>query len=196
MSEPSASGPRRRLTYADYAALPDDGHRYQLVEGELVVTPSPTSAHQIVVGAIYHRLCEHVDRQGSGHVFVAPLDVVLGDEVVLQPDVFYVARDRAGIIREANVRGAPDVCVEVLSPEAERVDRVRKFDLYARHGVGHYWLVDLVARAIEEYVLAGDVYRARGVTRAEDVFRPAALPGFEFRLASLELPRDDEGVAG
>ncbi len=188
MSEPTANAPRRRLTYADYAALPDDGQRYQLVEGELVVTPSPTSEHQIVVGAIHHRLCEHVERHGGGRVFVAPLDVVLEDGIVFQPDVFFVSSAHESIIRATNVRGAPDICIEVLSPGTERLDRVRKLELYARHGVGHYWIVDLAARSIEEYVLAGDVYRVRSVAGADDEFRPAALPGFVFRLPALGLP--------
>jgi Uma2 family endonuclease len=88
-----------------------------------------------------------------GQVFIAPLDVLLSDHVVLQPDLFFVSNERASIVRDANIAGAPDLCIEVLSPGTERLDRLRKTELYARFGVPHYWIIDLSARAIEEYVL-------------------------------------------
>ncbi len=84
--------------------------------------------------------------------------------------------------------GAPDLCVEILSPGTERLDRVRKLESYARFDVTHYWIVDLHARAIEEYVLEHGVYRARSVARYDEPFRPAAMPGFEFRLSTVPLP--------
>lgn len=188
MPEPGQGEPRGPLTYADYAALPDDGRQHQLVLGELVVTPSPTRWHQEVVGEVFAKLRALSEERGLGSVLVSPLDVVFDDHTVLQPDVLFVSRARASILGDANVMGAPDLCVEVLSPGSEALDRVRKLDLYARHGVGHYWIFDVAARSIEEYVLAGACYRVRSVTGNDEVFRPALFPGWEFRLAPLGLP--------
>lgn len=188
MSEP---GRQRLLNYADLAALPDDGHRYQLLEGELVVTPSPSLRHQHVSRELEYQLLTHVREHGLGEVYHAPLDVTLDDRSVVQPDIFFVSKERSGILRGERVIGAPDLCIEILSPGTEQVDRVRKLGLYARFGVAHYWIVDLAAQTIEEYVLAGDVYRVRGVAADHEAFRPAAFPGFEFRLDAARLP--DEG---
>ena len=185
MSEP---GGNRLMTYADYAALPDDGHRYQLLEGELVMTPSPKARHQQVSLKLAARLLDHVEELGLGEVFDAPLDVTLDERNVVQPDILFVSKGRAGIRREDRIVGAPDLCVEILSPGTERIDRVRKLELYARFEVTHYWIVDLEARTIEEYVLSGDVYRVRSITGYDEPFRPAVFPGFEFRLSVVPLP--------
>ncbi len=185
MSEP---GRQRLLTYADYAALPDDGHRYQLLEGELVMTPSPNLWHQEISIQLASELLRYVQTRGLGRVFAAPLDVTLDDRNVLQPDILFVSKERSGILQGGRVVGAPDLCVEILSPGTQRIDRVRKLELYARFGVTHYWIVDLDTRTIEEYVLAGEVYRVRSITAYDAPFRPAALPGFEFRLSVVGLP--------
>ncbi len=185
MSEP---GRQRLLTYADYAALPDDGHRYQLLEGELVMTPSPNRWHQQVSAKLLSELLIHAEKLGLGVVFAAPLDVTLDDGNVVQPDILFVSKERSGILQGGRVIGAPDLCIEILSPGSERLDRVRKLELYARFDVTNYWIVDLGARTIEEYVLAGDVYRARSIAAYDGPFRPAALPGFEFRLNVVPLP--------
>ncbi len=186
MSEPGG-----KLTYADYAALPDDGRRYQLVEGELVVTPAPNAWHQRLQLKLAAKLDAFVEQAASGVVLVSPLDVVLDERTVVQPDIVFISRKRAAILTRPNVQGAPDVCVEILSPATERLDRVRKFNLYARCGIPHYWIVDPEARTIEEFVLEGAVYRSRGVTSCDDAFRPAAFPGFEFSMASATLPGQD-----
>ncbi|MBP7149087.1 MAG: Uma2 family endonuclease [Acidobacteria bacterium] len=188
MSEP---GHPRLLTYADYAAIPDDGHRYQLLEGELVMTPSPKARHQQVSLKLASRLLVHVEQLGLGEVFCAPLDVMLDEQTVVQPDVLFVSKERANIRRDDRIVGAPDLCVEILSPGTERIDRVRKLELYARFDVTHYWIVDLEARTIEEYALSGDVYRVRSIAQYDEPFRPAAFPGFEFRLSVVALPEGD-----
>ena len=185
MSEP---GRDRLLTYADYAALPDDGHRYQLLEGELVMTPSPNAWHQDVSRELEFRLLAWVREHRLGEVYNAPLDVVMDDHNVLQPDLFFVSHARAGIRQGGRILGAPDLCVEILSPGTERIDRVRKLGLYARFGVTHSWIVDLAARSIEEYALSGEVYRVRSITGYDEPFRPEAIPGFEFKLSVVPLP--------
>jgi Uma2 family endonuclease len=192
MSEP---GRDRLLTYADYAVLPDDGQRYQLLEGELVMTPSPSRWHQEVSRELEFRLLAHVREHDLGEVFDAPLDVTLDDRNVVQPDILFVSKARAGILQGSRIIGAPDLCVEILSPGTERLDRVRKLELYARFDVTHYWIVDVVARTIEEYVLAGGVYRVRSVAAYDAPFRPTAFPGFEFRLSVVRLPEPDQSAS-
>ncbi len=140
MSEP---GRDRLLTYADYAALPDDGNRYQLLEGELVMTPSPRAWHQQVSYRLEFKLLAHVQEHDLGEMYHAPLDVTLDDHNVVQPDIFFISKERAGILQDGRILGAPDMCVEILSPGTVRLDRVRKLELYARFDVTHYWIVDL-----------------------------------------------------
>src|SRR5882672_3925039 len=145
---------RAVLTYSDYAALPDDGRRYELHRGELSMTPSPRTRHQGAVLALGSRLYDHVKSRGLGRVFVAPTDCILSDVTVVQPDVLYVATDRLSIISERGIEGAPTLVVEVLSPSTAYLDRNRKMSLYEEHGVPYYWIVDPESRSIEAYALA------------------------------------------
>ena len=143
-------GQRTRATYEDYLNTPDEV-RYELLDGELVMVPSPGATHQRIVMRIAMALQPYVKRMELGEFFIAPFDVVLwdGDEAnVVEPDLLFVSTARAGIITEANVQGAPDLVVEVLSPSTESRDRGYKRELYARHGVGEYWLVDPDARTV------------------------------------------------
>jgi len=165
---------RALLTYSDYAALPDDGRRYELHWGELSVTPAPGVRHQRVILPLGSRLYEHVRAQGLGEVLVAPTDCVLSNVSVVQPDILFVATDRKAIISERGIEGAPTLVVEVLSPSTARLDRDRKMKLYAEHGVPYYWIVDPETRSVEAYTLTGTAYALAGRVIGE----PAALPPF------------------
>jgi Uma2 family endonuclease len=165
---------RALLTYSDYAALPDDGRRYELHRGGLSEIPTPGTRHQ---GAIVHLITllhEHVRSRGLGKVFVAPTDCILSNVTVVQPDVLYIATDRLAIISERGIEGAPTLVVEVLSPSTAHLDRDRKMKLYAEHGVPCYWIADPESRSIEAYALAGAEYARAGRVTSE----PAALPPF------------------
>jgi Uma2 family endonuclease len=177
------------LTYRDYAALPDDGRRYELWEGTLHELTSPATRHQHVLGKLHVILCRHVDERALGLVYVAPLDVILSDHTVLQPDIIFVARNHASVVADRGVEGPPTLAIEILSPSTAADDRGRKRDLYARYGVPFYWIVDGEAETVEAYVLEGDSYRlaasAAGMT-------PVDLPPFEglgLAPASLFPPR-------
>lgn len=141
--------PRRvMLTYEDYCRMPS-GNRYELVEGDIRMTPSPSVFHQRISRRIEKVLLEWVERHGLGEVLHAPIDVVLSEHNVVQPDILYVARERLGIIKEANIQGAPDLVVEILSPSNAEWDRVTKRRVYARFGVREFWIVDPEGRNIE-----------------------------------------------
>lgn len=128
--------PQGRWTYADYAAIPDDGNRYEVIDGVLYAMPAPTIVHQIVVGAIFFYLKQHIDLAGRGRVRIAPIDVELmpGADAV-QPDVIAILTANLGIITPSHVAGAPDLVVEVASPSTAGYDRREKQDAYARAGV-------------------------------------------------------------
>jgi len=162
------------LTYSDYAALPDDGRRYELHRGELSPIPTPGTRHQGTLVALGSRLYKHVRAQGLGEVFIAPTDCILSNVTVVQPDILYIATDRLAIISERAIEGAPTLVVEVLLPSTAHLDRGRKMTLYAEHGVPHYWIVDPENRSVEAYTLTGAVYVLAGHVTSE----PVALPPF------------------
>ncbi len=140
--------PGIKFTVADYMTTPED-KRYQLLDGELVLAPSPTTRHQRISGRIYLALEQFITARELGQVFYAPYDVIFANEDVAQPDILFVSNTRSGIITEANIQGAPDLVVEILSPGTARYDRGYKLTLYGRHGVREYWLVDPEAETVE-----------------------------------------------
>ncbi len=167
-----------RLTYEDYAKTPDDA-RFELIDGELIpMAPSPSVFHQSSVGVIYRRMFDFVEGRCLGEVFIAPLDVVLTDTDVVQPDVFYVSRARSHIITAANIQGAPDLVVEVLSPSTSERDRNYKRGLYERSGVGEYWMADPFARRITVLILRNGKYVSHGVFHEGDTLTSPTLAGF------------------
>ncbi|MGI9034013.1 MAG: Uma2 family endonuclease [Acidimicrobiales bacterium] len=173
----------RVWTYADYAALPDDGHRYQVIEGELVMSPSANTRHQRIVGRVFMFIVDHLRGHGGGQVFVAPYDVVMADTVVVQPDVLFVADADAHKITDANLQGAPTLAIEVLSDS--RLDRVRKRRIYAAHGVPEYWIVDPEADRVEVYRLVEGEYPSPTILEPGAVLTTDLLAGLEIDVAAL-----------
>lgn len=171
------------LTYADLAAFPDDGLRRELLDGELIVSPSPFVRHQEVLGRLYLAIGGHVAEHGGGKVYIAPLDVVLSDRNVVEPDLLFVAEEQLAILTEKNVQGAPALAVEVVSNS--RMDRVRKRDVYARFGIPEYWVVDPDADRVEIYRLDGDRYARPEIFEVGDELSFDGLPGLQVSLSSL-----------
>jgi len=174
----------RAWTYEDYLRIPDDGNRYEVVWGELIMPPSPTPGHQSVVVNLSRILSEHVTAYDLGRVYVAPLDVVLAEHNVLQPDILFISKERLGIVTETHVAGSPDLVVEVLSPGTAAFDRGRRMDAYAAFGVAHCWLVDPRSHAFEVYELRGERYELVARFIEAEAFAPALFPGL---TVSLEL---------
>ena len=141
--------PNVRLTSQDYINLPESDTRYELIDGELYVAPSPTPAHQRISGMLFSAINHYVTANDLGSVFYAPLDVVLSGGDVFQPDILYISKDSEIIITEINIRGAPDLVVEILSPGTSNRDRTVKRARYFVHGVQEYWMVDPQAKTIE-----------------------------------------------
>lgn len=166
-----------RLTYEDYCRMPA-GLRYELIEGDLRMTPSPSTFHQKISGRIEEALQRFVRERRLGEVYHSPIDVVLGQYNVVQPDILFIVEERLGIVTEPNIRGAPDLVVEILSPGTADLDRLTKRALYARYGVREMWLVDPVAHAIEVAVNRnGELVTLRVYPTGSTMTSPL-LPGF------------------
>ena len=178
-------GTALKLTAQDYLSLPEDGHRYQLIEGELYMSPSPTFWHQEFLGRLYVALRMFALHQNLGTVCMAPLDVHLDDENVFQPDVIYIAKNRENIIRDKGIFGAPDLCVEVLSPSSQKHDTLTKRAIYARNGVREYWIVDPDSKTVTVYQLAIDATKPFAELTEADTLASVELSGFAFALVEL-----------
>jgi len=163
------SGPGQgHWTYNHYVALQDDGHRYEIVDGVLYMLLSPSEPHQSAVAWLCHYLMFHVQVVGLGRTYIAPFDVELAADVVVQPDVIAVLNAQREKITPSRIVGAPDLVVEVSSPATIGYDRRQKQDAYARAGVSEYWIADAAAKTVEVLFLEENVYQSRGVFTGRD----------------------------
>jgi Uma2 family endonuclease len=178
-------GPRQgSWTYEDYAALPDDGNRYEIIDGVLYLSPAPNILHQIVVTTIAAYLKLHVEFVGLGRVLAAPTDVELAPrDSPLQPDVIVVLNDNLRILEsKTRIVGAPDLVVEVASPSTATYDRREKLDAYARAGVREYWLVDPYAQTVEVLYLEGGAFISAGAFHGGALLPSRVVPEFPVRV--------------
>jgi Uma2 family endonuclease len=173
------------LTYDDYCALPSDGNRYEILDGELSVTPAPATIHQIALGNLYRILSIHVLAHRIGRLLLAPTDLILATTTVVQPDLIFIGNDRSHVITQRGVEGAPTLVVEVLSPATQANDRQAKAQLYAKYGVPHYWLIDPDQETLEAYALAGAQYNPVSQNQSGDAFTSALFPGLSFQISEL-----------
>lgn len=167
-------------TYEDWVRLPDDGFRYEVLNGELYMTPPPTTQHQRASFRLALRMGNFVLDHNLGEVLLAPCGVYLpAHPIPVQPDILFVRAERRGIIGEECVEGAPDLVVEVLSPSNWLYDRREKFQVYREAGVPEYWIVDYRARTIEVFFLERGVYVLLSEYGPGEVARSCVLEGFE-----------------
>ena len=177
-----------KLTYDDYLLIPDDGQRHELIDGEHFVTPSPNIPHQVIVGNLYFALRTYLEATQGGQLFMAPLDVVFSDYDVVEPDLLFVsASRRRDILTTQNVRGAPDLVIEVGSPGTRRRDETLKRHLYERTAVAEYWIVDPDLEVVRIYRHQGGGYgRASELSReAGDVLESPLFPGLSLPLDAI-----------
>lgn len=178
------SKPQIKFTYQDYKNLPEsETKRYELLEGELIMVPSPTTYHQRISANLEYVLQNFVRKHNLGVVYNAPCDVLLSEVDVVQPDIFFISKERSWIIAEENVLGAPDLVIEILSPKTAERDRTYKRTLYARSGVKEYWLVDPGTRSVEVLTLTEKGFQSVG-TYQETLTSPS-LPGLTITLSEV-----------
>jgi Uma2 family endonuclease len=164
---------------SDYWKLPE-GEPIELIRGRFVVSPCPLPRHQVVL-ALLAEIFLKISRTSGGIMMFAPMDVVLSDDTILQPDLLYVSRTRRDIVKN-RVEGSPDLVVEVISGTARR-DRVEKLDLYALYGVAEYWIVDPQAQLIEFLINEGGRFVVQ--SPANDRYQSPRLPEVEIQLADF-----------
>ncbi len=169
--------PQGSWTYEDYAALPADGRRYEIVNGVLVMAPAPTPEHQDIVGEIYVALRAYVKLAGLGRVFMGPIDVQLSPENTFQPDLVVLLNAHLERVTEKKISGAPDLAVEIASPSTAAYDRLTKYEKYAQAGIPEYWLVKPTRRAVEVLVLEHGEYRSLGVFSEQQTLPSRVVPG-------------------
>jgi Uma2 family endonuclease len=183
-----ADAPTLKLTYEDYLYFPDDGKRHELIDGEHYVTATPSLKHQTSAGNLALDLHGFVRPRKLGQVWIAPVDVLLSDYDVVQPDLVFLSKNRMDLAADGtNVKGAPDLVVEVFSSGTRRTDAVTKRHLYEKYGVSEYWMVDPELETVEVYRLAAGRFRREAELSAEagDVLTSPLFPGLEIVLAEI-----------
>ncbi|MGH9427115.1 MAG: Uma2 family endonuclease [Terriglobia bacterium] len=176
-----------QLTYEDYLQFPDDGKRHEIIEGDHYMTPAPKTKHQTASLNLAMAMSSFAKKHSLGLVFIAPCDVILSDENVVQPDLLFVSTARAAIVTEDNIQGAPDIIVEILSESSRKKDEVTKRKLYERFGVQEYWIVDPELEIVKIFKLAQQKYgRATELSKeTNDVLATELLPGFDFAVREI-----------
>ena len=173
-----------RLTYQDYANLEGD-ERYELLDGELILVGSPNRDHQLVSVRLLTRIYSFVEENDLGWVLDAPFDVLFTDTDVVQPDILFISREREHILTPANVQGAPDLIVEILSPSSSTRDWRAKRELYATHGVREYWIIDPANRIVSVLLLQDGVLEIDQTLTEDDTATSTVLDGFNVSLDSI-----------
>lgn len=175
---------KKKYTYDDYLKTPDD-KRYELIEGELYMTPSPITNHQRISGRIDFELRKFVLENDCGEVFYAPYDVYFDDENIVQPDILFISKDRLNIIGEKNLQGAPDLVIEILSESNAYRDLIQKKKLYAKHGVKEYWIVVPGEKTIDIHILKDKTYQLYKTFGENDTLESQIMKGFKMELKGV-----------
>jgi Uma2 family endonuclease len=182
-----------RYTYEDYIKASEEGmfltppKRYELIEGELLMAPSPVTAHQRILIKLLFEIFNFITQNSLGEVFTSPYDVVLDEYNVLQPDIIFVSKERAEIITEKNIKGAPDLVVEIISESTAYRDTIQKKRLYARFGIKEYWIVAPDDKLVEVYVLKDkeDAYSLVKIYLEDHVLESTVLKGLKIDLKKI-----------
>jgi Uma2 family endonuclease len=176
-----------KWTYEEFCLFPDDGKRHELIDGEHYVSPSPITKHQQVSKNLLFLLETHIKKHKTGQLFHAPMDVVLSNFDVVEPDLLYVSAARKAIVTDDNIQGAPDLVVEILSEGSRRRDEVVKRKLYETHGVLEYWIVDPELEQVRVYRLTGGRYVrvAEWSREGADLLTSALFPGLAMPLSEV-----------
>ncbi len=175
----------RALTAGDFRELSEGPPYYQLIEGDLYMSPSPNRAHQDILLQLALLIGSYLESHPNGTVHIAPSDVELSELNVYQPDLYYVSNERRRILTEQGATGAPDLVVEILSRKTARLDREVKRKIYARTGVAELWLVDPDRKRIEVYNLAESPDRPSDIYSGRRKISSPLLPGLEIPVAKV-----------
>jgi len=173
---------RKKLTYQDYALIPEDGCQHEIIDGEHFVNPAPSTYHQAVSRRLQFLLYTQIELTKRGVVIDAPYDVQLFKYDILQPDLIVVLKDRQHIITPSRIEGTPDLIVEILSHSTATRDRKLKRATYQKAGVPEYWIVDPFEQKVEQLVLQDGIYK---LLAASDVLELTIIENVTVRLEEV-----------
>ena len=174
---------RRLLTIDDLDETPDDGNRYEIIAGELVVSPPPVPIHQQVSARFRNEVRDAIKGGNLGEIYFAPIGVRLAKHEAVEPDLVFIRRERRHIVGPKYIDGVPDLLVEVFSPKTRHRDQLTKFRLYERFGVRQYWMIDPIARTVTAFTLVDGRYEP--IPEVDGVIRSTVIPGLEVEGAAL-----------
>lgn len=175
---------KKTFTYADYEKLPE-GAPYQLIGGELVMTPSPVPYHQDIARTLVVKLATFVSEKGLGKIYFAPIDVYLSETDTYQPDIIFISKERLSIIGDKKIEGPPDLVIEVLSPATAYYDLRIKKDSYEKYGLKEYWIVDPIQKAIEVFVNRGGRFEPLSTAKGGGEVSSEILAGLRTRVDEI-----------
>src|SRR5699024_3456521 len=173
------------VTYDDYRNLPDDGKRYEIIEGRLLMTPAPHTIHQRILGKLYKSISNYTEEQNIGEIFIAPVDVILSMTNVVQPDLMFIAKERSHIITEKNVVAAPDLVAEITSESTKVRDQTTKKALYEKYGVKEYWIIYPDDEKVEQFILQDEKLVLQKTVGKSDLLKPKVISGLSIALEEV-----------
>ncbi|MEW5786191.1 MAG: Uma2 family endonuclease [Bacillota bacterium] len=182
--EEIASTTEKPCTYEDYRKLPE-GAPYQLVGGELVLTPAPGTYHEIISFNLGLALGKFAVSHQLGRVLFAPIDVYLNETETYQPDIIFIARERIEIIEPARINGAPDLVVEILSPATAYYDLRKKYKVYERSGVREYWIIDPEEKSAQIFLLKEGKFALDQEAATQGIVTSHVIEGFAVSLETI-----------
>ena len=175
-----------KLTVEDYKVLPETGPRYQLIEGDLYMSPAPNRIHQQISANLQYLLTHWVrTHPGSGKIYDAPFDVYLDNENVFQPDLLLVRPEKFNLLTKAGLEGAPDLVVEILSPRTKHVDLGPKRKIFAAKGVTELWIIDPIVQTLSVFRLQDDAGNPTAILSEQDSFACDFFPELEISCAAI-----------
>jgi Uma2 family endonuclease len=175
----------RPITRHEYALIPVGAPNYQLIEGDLVMAPSPGSYHQDILLNLATLFRDYLRKHPIGKIYVAPLDTYLSDINVYQPDLLFIRKENLGIIEEHGIEGAPDLAIEILSKSSAKYDLGTKRSVYARTGVEELWIIDPAKRTLSLFRLAENADTPIATYKAKQKFTSEMLPGLTLDLTAV-----------
>ena len=176
---------KKKYTEKDYQLL-EEGAPFQLINGDLIMSPAPTSYHQILLGRIFKVIDNFLEQNNLGGLCLfAPIDVVLDEENIFQPDLIYISAERKKELFQDRIMGAPDLIVEILSPSTAYYDLKQKKDFYERYGVKEYLIIDPVRHDAEVYSLIDEKFELQQKEKESGTIHLTTLPGLQIELQKL-----------
>jgi Uma2 family endonuclease len=173
--------PDKIWTVSDYMGIGISNEPVQLIHGKLTMSPAPSPQHQRISRNLLQILIQHT--LNFGEVFYSPIDLILSESIVLQPDLVFISNKKKEIITNRGIEGVPDLLVEVLSPSNSYIDRVTKKEIYAAHGIPELWLVDPQSKQLEIYLPKTE--QAIKIYKEDEVVTAETLPTLSFTLSSI-----------